>query len=102
MLVSPEGGKVQQMLKKSFFFLNLLLEQSKYVRAGRSAKGEPSLSKEQWVTVREVSAGQGTVEREGARRSSRETEQWSTDKDRSETCKDAKSPTNCTENGIYT
>ena len=45
----------------------------------------------------EVRAGQGTDEREAARRSSRETEQWSTDKDRSEACKDAKSPTNCTE-----
>ena len=51
--------------------------------------------------MREVSAGQGvgegTDEREDARRSSRETEQWSTDRDSSETCKDAKSPTNCTE-----
>ena len=83
---------------KTHFFANLLLEQSKYVRAGRSAKGEPSLSKEQWVRVREVRAGQGvgegTLEREDARRSSRETEQWSTDNDRSEACKDAKSPTN--------
>lgn len=71
------------------------------MRAGRSATGEPSLSKEQWVRVREVRAGQGvgegTLEREDARRSSRETEQWSTDNDRSEACKDAKSPTNCTE-----
>ena len=50
--------------------------------------------------MREVRAGQGVgegnVEREDARRSSRETEQWSTVKDRSEGCKDAKSPTNCT------
>lgn len=56
------------------------------------------MSKEQWVRVREVRAGQGvgegTLEREDARRSSRETEQWSTDNDRSEACKDAKSPTN--------
>ena len=54
--------------------------------------------------MREVSAGQGvgegTDEREDARRSSRETEQWSTDRDSSEACKDAKSPTNCTEIGF--
>ena len=52
--------------------------------------------------MREVRAGQGvgegTDEREDARRSSRVTEQWSTDRDSSEACKDAKSPTNYKEN----
>ena len=51
------------------------------------------------MRLREVRAGQGAVEgtdeeREDASRSSRETEQWSTDKDRREACKEAKSPTN--------
>ena len=54
--------------------------------------------------MREVRAGQGvgegTDEREDARRSSRVTEQWSTDRDSSEACKDAKSPTNYKENVI--
>ena len=76
----------------------LLWEQSRCVRAGRRARGEPSLSKQQWVTVRLERAGQGlgegTEDREEARRSSRETEQWSTLKERSEPCRTAKSPTN--------
>ena len=50
------------------------------------------------MRLREVRAGQGlgegADEREDARSCSRETEQWSTDKDKSEACKDAKSPTN--------
>ena len=50
------------------------------------------------MRLREVRAGQGlgegADEREDARSCSRETEQWSTDKDRREACKDAKSPTN--------
>ena len=53
------------------------------------------------MRLREVRAGQGlgegADEREDARSCSRETEQWSTDKDRREACKDAKSPTNCKE-----
>ena len=72
------------------------------MRVGRSARGEPSLSREQWVRLRDVRAGQGVGEgdddeREEASRSSRETEQWSTDKDRREACKEARSPTNCKE-----
>ena len=73
------------------------------MRVGRSARGEPSLSREQWVRLKEVRAGHGVGEgsddeRElGANRSSRETEQWSTDKDRREACKEARSPTNCKE-----
>ena len=50
------------------------------------------------MRLREVRAGQGVGEgadeREDARSCSRETEQWSTDKDRREDCNAARSPTN--------
>ena len=50
------------------------------------------------MRLREVRAGQGVGEgadeMEDARSCSRETEQWSTDKDRREDCNDARSPTN--------
>ena len=47
------------------------------MRAGRSVRGDPSLSKEQWVNEREVRAGQGVEEdkREEAKRLSKEMEQ---------------------------
>ena len=47
------------------------------MRAGRSVKGDPSLSKEQWVKEREVRASQGMGEYNGeeAKRLSREMEQ---------------------------
>ena len=90
--------QVEGICYLTFNQANLLWEQSKWVRVGRSARGDPSLSNEQWVRPREVRAGQGlgegADEREDARSCSRETEQWSTDKDKSEACKDAKSPTN--------
>ena len=55
----------------------LLCKQFKYVRAGRSVRGDPSLSTEQWVKEREVRASQGMGEYNGeeAKRLSREMEQ---------------------------
>ena len=55
----------------------LLCKQFKYVRAGRSVRGDPGLSTEQWVKEREVRASQGVWEYKGeeAKRLSREMEQ---------------------------
>ena len=54
-----------------------MCKQFKYVRAGRSVRGDPSLSTEQWVKEREVRASQGVGEYKGeeAKRLSREMEQ---------------------------
>ena len=61
----------------SFPSLPVKCKQFKYVRAGRSVRGDPSLSTEQWVKEREVRASQGVGEYKGeeAKRLSREMEQ---------------------------
>ena len=78
-LVNLVWEKVTNMFKYFLFLFRacLLCEQFKYVRAGRSVRGDPSLSKEQWVKEREVRDGQGVGEDkwEEAKRLSREMEQ---------------------------